>query len=119
LSLLLAFLLVQATPYPGGDFLYAAGKCLEMGPPTGPVHWGLEKSECAGLSKLNAQLNQVYQAKMKALSANGRISLRDAERTWLAKLNQKCGLGNDAQIGDAATSRCFATEVRNRIDQLR
>jgi hypothetical protein len=118
LSLLLGFLLAQATSYPGGDFMYAAGRCSNMGPPTGPVHWGLERSECAELSKLDAQLNHTYQTKMKSLSAKGRIALRNSERAWLAKMNDTCGLGNDATIVDEATADCFATEVRKRIAEL-
>jgi hypothetical protein len=119
LSLLFALFLAQASSYPGGDFMYAAGRCLEMGPPTGPVHWGLEKSECADLAKLNAQQNKRYKAKMASLSAKERTALRDAERAWLVSLNQNCGIGKDAEIIDEATSSCFATEVRKRIDQLR
>jgi len=119
MSLLFALFLAQATPYPDGDFMYAAGRCLNLGPPTGSVHWGLERSECVGLSKLNAQLNHIYQIKMKSLSAKDQISLRVSERTWLAGMNHTCGIGNDAKIIDEATSACFATEVRKRIDQLR
>jgi hypothetical protein len=119
MSLVLALLLAQATPYPGGDFLYVGGRCLELGPPSGPVHWGLDKWDCAGLAKLDARLNRIYQAKMKSLSAPRRTSLRKAQRAWLAALNATGGIGQDAEIIDAATSTCFATKVRSRIAQLR
>ena len=119
MSLMLALLLAQATPYPGGDFLYAGGQCLELRPQTGPVHWGLERSECTELATLDAQLNRIYRAKMKSQSAQRRKNLRKAQRAWLATMNATCGIGKDAEIIDEATSTCFAAEVRKRIVQLR
>ncbi|WP_366522550.1 lysozyme inhibitor LprI family protein [Novosphingobium sp.] len=89
-----------------------------MGPQTGNVHWGLERSECRRLSELDALLNRTYQSKMRSLSPKDRLSLRDSQRAWLAGLNESCGLGNDAKILDEATSDCFADEVRKRIAQL-
>jgi len=118
-SVLIAFLMARATPYPDGNFLYAAGRCLDIGPPTGPIAWGLEKSECTSLSKLDAELNRTYQIKMKSLSAKDRILLRDSERAWLSGMNDGCGLGDDAKIVDGATADCFTAEVRKRIEQLR
>lgn len=118
MSLLIALLLAQATPYPGGDFMYAAGKCLQMGPQAGAVHWGLERSECRHLSKLDDILNHTYQTKMRSLSPRDRTEVRSSQRSWLARMNKACGIGKDAEIIDEATSTCFATEVRKRIGEL-
>jgi len=82
------------------------------------VHWGLETSECAELAKLDAQLNRVYQAKMKSLSAQRQTQLRKAQRAWLGTMNATCGMGKEAEIIDEAASTCFAAEVRERMAQL-
>ncbi|WP_225008133.1 lysozyme inhibitor LprI family protein [Novosphingobium percolationis] len=89
-----------------------------MGPQTGNVHWGLERSECRRLSRLDALLNRTYQNKMRSLPPKDRLSLRNSQRVWLARLNESCWLGNDAKILDEATSDCFAAEVQKRVSQL-
>lgn len=119
MPLLFAIALVaQATPYPGGDFLYLGGRCYELGGPTGSVHWGISKSNCALLSRLDAQLNSTYQIRIKSLPPIERAAVRKAERAWLAQMSEKCGIGNDARIIDEAAADCFEAEVRKRITEL-
>lgn len=98
--------------------MYSGGRCLDMAPASGPVHWGLENTECADLSRLDAQLNEAYQIRLKSLPHQGRIALRKLERAWLAKLRATCGFGRDVEIVDQATAACFKSEVRERIAEL-
>ena len=114
---LLALVIAQATPYPGGGFVFSGGRCWET-VQTGPVHWGLDREECQSLARLDRHLNRVYQARLKS-AASGRLALRDAQRSWLRALNAKCGLGDEGRVIDGDTAGCFTAEVRARIAALR
>ena len=117
--MILTLLLAQATPYPGGDFMYSAGKCLEMVQQAGAVHWGLDVAECSRLSKLNSLLNRTYQSKLRSLPSVRRLRLRNSQRAWLLEMNDRCGMDMNAEIVDEATAECFSTSVLARIEVLK
>jgi uncharacterized protein YecT (DUF1311 family) len=83
-----------------------------------------DQMECLGpaLKKADAELNHVYQKKLKQLPAENAGRLRKAQRAWLAYRDAQCNAAQERYVGGSIAPvvfvQCRLTLTQSRTKEI-